>query len=367
MKARSGGIAPRLGLVLVGSTLVACVAVVVTLPLAAAESAAVGGLSVECDLEQAAFALRMDPVGVFLRGPLPSLAAGPGPLVRPGQHDWAQAESLRTDTGGRRLTVTFCPEEAADAPDLVYTFGISGDGRHVDLCAEVADAAQPLRSRLQAQVTWGQAGFPCRLEPGDHPEVVQMALGDVSSRLCHSLFDPQTDAAVTFGGGKLTIAPPTADGGHTLTVESESDRVGPVEAFAVEVTPDYFRRGRGIQWYAPLDKSAFGEPPNGWCSWHYYYAGINEEEMVKNTDWLAENLKPFGLEYVQLDDGYQTESWTEWNAKFPHGGKWLADYIHTKGLRAGLWLTPFSQGDPELVEQHPDWFLRDAEGKAVET
>ena len=367
----------RLALGLAGAAALTSMVVVLGRPLGAAERATVEGLGLECDVDKGTFVLRLENVGVFLRGSLPSVAVGDSNPLRPGEGYVGQAESVRTDTGGQRLTLTYAPQQppAGPPPGLVYAFEISGDGVQVTLSAEVVGAEQPLRSQLAADVSLGTDGFACRLAPGEHPEVVQTALGQVSSRLCDSLFDKRTDTAVTFAAptangsaGQVNIAVAQGEaGGYALTVVSRSGQAGPVEACAVKVTRDYYQRVLGIERYAPIDKSVFKTPPNGWCSWYYYYGSISEEEMVSNTDWLARNLKPFGLEYVQLDDGYQTESWTRWDARFPHGGKWLVDYIHSKGLKAGLWLTPFSQGEQALVEQHPQWFLRDAEGKVVQT
>ena len=41
-----------------------------------------------------------------------------------------------------------------------------------------------------------------------------------------------------------------------------------------------------------------------WDSWSSYYDAVREEDIVRNADWIAANLKSYGYEYVQLDDGY---------------------------------------------------------------
>ena len=49
--------------------------------------------------------------------------------------------------------------------------------------------------------------------------------------------------------------------------------------------------------------------------------------------------------------------------KFPHGLKPIAEDIHRRGLKAGLWLAPFvCQKGSEIYEKHPDWLLQ-VEGK----
>jgi alpha-galactosidase len=104
---------------------------------------------------------------------------------------------------------------------------------------------------------------------------------------------------------------------------------------------------------------------NGWCDWFFAFEHITEEEVIRNAEAAARTLKPFGLEYIQVDEGFQR--WHgEWegNAKFPHGMKWLADRIRSLGLKPGIWLAPYVISEPtEVFQKHPDWFLRHPDGR----
>ena len=103
---------------------------------------------------------------------------------------------------------------------------------------------------------------------------------------------------------------------------------------------------------------------NGWCDWPYAFEGITEEEMLYNAEYASRVLKPFGLEYFQIDEGFQRwhGDW-EGNAKFPHGMKWLAGRLHELGLKPGIWLAPYVISEPtEIFQKHPDWFLQNKDG-----
>ncbi|HET7132326.1 MAG TPA: alpha-galactosidase [Gammaproteobacteria bacterium] len=103
---------------------------------------------------------------------------------------------------------------------------------------------------------------------------------------------------------------------------------------------------------------------NGWCSWFYTLAEVTEEEVLRNTAFAAERLKPFGLEYVQMDEGYQ-RSHGDWegNERFPHGMQWLAERIKALGLKAGLWISPYVISDQtDVFRHHPDWLVHRADG-----
>jgi len=107
------------------------------------------------------------------------------------------------------------------------------------------------------------------------------------------------------------------------------------------------------------------EVSSGWCSWYYYWQGISEAEFIANLDHIAANRDELPFDYVQLDDGYQAEigDWLIPNEKFPHGMKWLADQVHERRFKAGIWLAPFIAGERSaLYAEHPEWFVQSPEG-----
>jgi hypothetical protein len=104
---------------------------------------------------------------------------------------------------------------------------------------------------------------------------------------------------------------------------------------------------------------------NGWCNWFTTFEHITEEEMLRNAEFAARTLKPLGLEYIQVDEGFQRwhGDW-EGNARFPHGMKWLAERIRELGLKPGIWLAPYVISEPtDVCQKHPDWLLRHPDGR----
>ena len=93
-----------------------------------------------------------------------------------------------------------------------------------------------------------------------------------------------------------------------------------------------------------LDNGLARTPPMGWNSWNKYACkGINEGVVRKTADEMASNgMKDAGYQYVVIDDCWQTGRDAEGNIivdkeKFPSGIKALADYIHAKGLKFGIY------------------------------
>ena len=85
-------------------------------------------------------------------------------------------------------------------------------------------------------------------------------------------------------------------------------------------------------------------PPMGWNSWNTFGGAINEKVVRDTADAIVDlGLKDVGYEYVVIDDCW---SLRERNAegklvadpeKFPSGMKALADYVHSKGLKFGMY------------------------------
>lgn len=84
-------------------------------------------------------------------------------------------------------------------------------------------------------------------------------------------------------------------------------------------------------------------PPMGWNSWNRFGCDIDEAKIEGVADALvASGMKDAGYRYVIIDDCWQIGRDAKGDivadpVKFPHGIKALADYIHAKGLKFGIY------------------------------
>ena len=84
-------------------------------------------------------------------------------------------------------------------------------------------------------------------------------------------------------------------------------------------------------------------PPMGWNSWNKFACDINEEIIRGVADKMVESgLRDAGYVYLNLDDCWHGKRdslgfITADPVKFPSGIKALADYIHSKGLKIGIY------------------------------
>ncbi len=328
------------------------------------------GWTVSADLEKAVLTVRHERTGSLLDDVRLQLR-GPKGLVRTGK--WS------VSTTPRQLSII------TEAPRTQWIIGPSRDALRISssssdavVTARVPTAKDRLPARLLEEdgvpVVWSGTneveetyGGSCTRNhsalPALNRECAYFTLGPVSGSVFHCLFDRLTDTAIRFTDQTL-MRRANDDAKSLLLTMPVPGKV------LVRLIPDYYTRHLGLPFYAPMDDSHFPAAPMVWSSWTSYYNSVSEADIVRNADWIAEHLKPYGFQYVQLDDGYDTggrhgHNWIDrWNPKkFPHGPQWLAGYIKSKGLHPGIWIVPNAYGGG--VDEHPDWYLRDKSGKFV--
>jgi alpha-galactosidase len=99
---------------------------------------------------------------------------------------------------------------------------------------------------------------------------------------------------------------------------------------------------------ATIDDAALARtPPMGWNSWNHFGAAVTDADIRHAADALAASgMAKAGYRYVIIDDGWQGQRDAQGvmhpNAKFPDM-KALADYVHSKGLKFGIYSSPGPQ------------------------
>jgi hypothetical protein len=255
---------------------------------------------------------------------------------------------------------------------------VSSTGEGATLTADLPASPDRIPARLLdpqgVPVTWsgttevqgnygGAVTSNSSMLPSRNPECMYFRLGQIASPLFHDLFDRSSDTAIAFPERSRMWRDPL----HPDVMKLELPLQG---SAVIRLTPDYYTKVLGLPHYRRFDDSEFKAAPLVWSSWTSYYENVREEDIVRNTDWIAAHLLPYGFQYVELDDGYDRGEdgehyWIEnWDAsKFPHGASWLTDYIKSKGLRPGVWLVPNAYAG--AIKDHPAWYVRDRTGKPV--
>jgi len=130
----------------------------------------------------------------------------------------------------------------------------------------------------------------------------------------------------------------------------------------------------GLEAYADAvaRRYAIKLPPKrpGFCTWYTekHARACDEKNLADLAAYAAKELKPFGFDFVQIDDGWQVSGrvFEGENPKGPYasGMKATADKISRLGLTPGLWFIPFAGDDNnKAFLEHQDRFYKDKNGK----
>jgi alpha-galactosidase len=84
-------------------------------------------------------------------------------------------------------------------------------------------------------------------------------------------------------------------------------------------------------------------PPMGWNSWNKFGCNVSEKLIMQMADAMVNSgMHNAGYEYIVIDDCWQIARDNDGEIiadkeRFPHGIKYVADYIHSKGLKFGIY------------------------------
>jgi alpha-galactosidase len=92
-----------------------------------------------------------------------------------------------------------------------------------------------------------------------------------------------------------------------------------------------------------IDNGLARTPPMGWNSWNKFACNVSEDLIKQAADaMVSSGMQDAGYQYVVIDDCWQVDRDAQGNIvpdakRFPSGIKALADYVHGKGLKFGIY------------------------------
>lgn len=185
------------------------------------------------------------------------------------------------------------------------------------------------------------------------------------NRGCGVVFSDIEDGAVQvrpqMDYGRLQIAAGSTQSSELFAIGPFDDARFGLEAYADAVATFYNVHLRPV--------------PTGYCTWYSNpHGGAGDEiHLAELSKIAAEKLKPYGFDFIQIDDKWQEGERRNGPAKvfgthkptgpYPSGMKAAADNISALGLTPGIWFMPFAgDHDDPFFADHQDWFVQRPDG-----
>lgn len=214
---------------------------------------------------------------------------------------------------------------------------------------------------IKGTIKGSSEAFPCESDRNFRNEYdfVRHSVGLSHSLLNRAVYDRKFDwvLSVDNQGSEARISP--LDKG-TFGISIQGNEI------TIRFRPRFYQKYRQLAYYKPWEYKP-KKPIVGWCSWFAFWNRVTENDIYKTADVLSVKLVPYGLKYLQIDDGYQQEpagmpeTWLKPNNKFPNGMDGLAEYISKKGMLPGVW-TYASFQDKKAVQENAQFFVKDKDG-----
>ena len=213
---------------------------------------------------------------------------------------------------------------------------------------------------LNGAITAGNESIACESEPKDGLRYVRHVVGLSHNLRNQAVYDRSHDWLISFDNyyNTVSISPFSISDSFTRYAFSVTGT-----EIIIRFKPQYYRAHRGLKYFEPSTYSVWKKPIVGWCSWFAYFDNIDEEKIRHAADIISKKLSSFGLEYLQIDDGYQqnpvglANTWLQPNKKFPSGLQNLSSYISHLGLKPGIW-TNVSFADSAAAFKNKNLFVQ---------
>lgn len=186
--------------------------------------------------------------------------------------------------------------------------------------------------------------------------VVHHSYGNASNLLHNAVYCRDQDWLLSFDVvNQQAHVLPASKGKYDVNVTGRE--------IVIRFRPKYYKEHRGLYSFEPASYKVWQQPVVGWCSWFAYFNKVTEQDIMRTADVLSKKLLPYGLQYLQIDDGYQQEpigmpaTWLSPNKKFASGLRNISAYIASKGLVPGIW-TNVSFADSAAAFSNQELFVR---------
>lgn len=219
-----------------------------------------------------------------------------------------------------------------------------------------------LPADFKGLVPTGKDAFGCEVQPD---AVLGSQVGSADNTRFNAVYDQEHDRLTIFQAPRVRIT--SIKGGFAVECEGSTRAI---------VKRDYVSKHLG---YFLWDKRKplWRKPVAGWCSWMAHLQDVDEKAMRDAASLFSANLREYGYDVIQMDDGFQrvsqsgepplkpgevfAEQWTKPNAKFPSGLEALAHDISAKGMTPGIWVGLYMP----LGIKNADGYVMDKDGKPV--
>ena len=184
-----------------------------------------------------------------------------------------------------------------------YRHGSDGSMQSIAYVQQVyLETDDPIWVTLQFRLSKAAINMKPRRAAAD--EAVLGQCGNLLIYGVNGLYDANQDLLIDVNGGEWQWETPCFEEEGEFRIARMRVRLSK-KAIFINFRMHYYRKHLGYSYYEPWKRKPNPKSVTGWCSWEAYRREIDIEKIRSIADFMEKHLKPYGLEYIQVDDGYQ--------------------------------------------------------------
>ncbi|MDQ6420541.1 hypothetical protein RB620_14015 [Paenibacillus sp. LHD-117] len=294
------------------------------------------------------------------------------PPIAQAAHRWdAASHTLSYEYGWSTLLSLFIPEDVK-AFYREYSNGNIQSSPFVQQLYLALD--QPAKVKVRFHLSEDALNMrPHRANKG------QAILGQVGKPLLRGvggLYDVLRDLLIDWHGPDWTWTKPSMELTGDGTWQAEAELEAGLQPWIINLRMQYYRTHLHYEHHKPWEWRPNLKPITGWSSWEAFGQGVTADDIDRTAAFLEKHFKDYGLRYMQIDDGYQTEhipptsdgavpdAWLQTNERFPGQHEELVASIRNRGFQAGIW-TSAMVTNVDFAEANRDLFELDEKGEPL--
>ena len=294
------------------------------------------------------------------------------PPIAHALHKWDEKNRILTYEYNGKNIITM---EIGGTDEVGFRHGSDGNLQNIPFIQQIYVM---LDRPVKAKVTLLLSDDAINMKPNraKNEEAILGQVGHPTIENVNGVYDINQDLLIDWNGCEWRWISErferTSDG--NLKVELEVD-LGARPLF-INLRMQYYRKHLGYSYHKPWNWRPNTKSVTGWCSWEAFRRDVNQKNIEDVSEFFSEKFGAYGLEYIQIDDGYQNmplpldprgslaEGWINTNSQFPKGHKGAVEAIQNKGLKAGIW-TNANITNPDFAEAQAECLLKGNDGKPM--
>jgi hypothetical protein len=291
------------------------------------------------------------------------------PPVAHASHRWEENEhSLHYDYNGKPLLSIFIPEGAKP----YYREASNGNIQSSPFVQQIYVALDK-PALVKVNIHLSKEALNMRPQRAVKGQAILGQIGKPLLKGVNGIYDVFQDLLIDWHGAGWSWTKSRLEKSETGDWQAELEVQGGLQPWIVNLRMQYYRRHLQFEHHRPWQWRPNVQPITGWSSWEAFEQRVTGKDIEKTAAFLDTHFKPYGLNVMQIDDGFQSEhipptkegsvadAWIQTNHRFPDGHDGLISSIKGRGFRAGIWSSAMVT-NREFVEANREYFECDSSG-----